>query len=177
VGVTADTAQPATWPIASPTPSITTAPEDSAQLIAQHLGFANTIPDARSASIHDRIERVLRCGAPGFACGARDVALRCRHRFVTEELHQRVHADPGVGELGRVGVPEAVYEGTAHRLGVCSGASERAPHARLDERGRVLAGLGRPTNGIGLATMSSAVYRKSHNTFQVDQHRLIDADS
>jgi hypothetical protein len=37
--------------------------------------------------------------------------------------------------------------------------------------GSLFAGLGRPTNGIGLATMSSAVYRKVHSTFHVDQHR------
>src|ERR1700739_477424 len=123
---------PATFAHCLADPSITMAPEDSAQRIARHLGFANTIPDARSAIPHDRIERILRCGAAGFACGACDVALRCRHRLVTEELHQRVHADPGVGELGRGGVPEAVYQAAAHRRGVCSGASECPPHARLD---------------------------------------------
>jgi hypothetical protein len=96
--------------------------------------LATTANDAGSVITHDRIERVLRCGAAGFACGARDVALRCRHRFVTEELHQRVHADPGVGQLGRVGVPEAVYQGTAHRLGVCSAAAV-APAPERDSSG------------------------------------------
>ena len=37
--------------------------------------------------------------------------------------------------------------------------------------GRVLAILGRPTSGIGLAAISSEVYRKVHSTFHVDQHR------
>ena len=33
------------------------------------------------------------------------------------------------------------------------------------------AALGRTTNGIGLAAISSEVYRNMHSTFQVDQHR------
>jgi hypothetical protein len=37
--------------------------------------------------------------------------------------------------------------------------------------GSVLGSLGQPTNGIGLAAISSEVYRKVHRTFQVDQHR------
>ena len=37
--------------------------------------------------------------------------------------------------------------------------------------GSVFANFGRPTNGIGLAGISSEVYRKVHRTFQVDQHR------
>ena len=36
---------------------------------------------------------------------------------------------------------------------------------------RVSANFGRPTSGIGLAAISSEVYRKVHSTFQVDQHR------
>ena len=33
------------------------------------------------------------------------------------------------------------------------------------------ASLGRPTSNIGLAPINSAVYRKVHNTFQLDQQR------
>ena len=43
--------------------------------------------------------------------------------------------------------------------------------------GSVLAVLGRPISGIGLAPISSAVYRNVHNTFHVDQHRRIVAAS
>ena len=32
----------------------------------------------------DAVERVLRGGGAGFACGAGDIALRCRHRFVAK---------------------------------------------------------------------------------------------
>ena len=41
--------------------------------------------------------------------------------------------------------------------------------------GSVLASLGRPTTGIGLAAIRSAVYGKVHNLFHVDQHRCIEA--
>ena len=57
-----------------------------------------------AAIAHNAVERVLSGGGAGFACGAGDIALRCRHRLVAEQLHQGVHADVGVGQLSGVGV-------------------------------------------------------------------------
>ncbi len=68
-------------------------------------------------------------------------------------------------------------------LARCSRSSLRVSSSRLSVFGArlffgsVLAILGRPTIGIGLAGMSSQVKRKAHNTFQVDQHRWIEAAS
>ena len=56
-------------------------------------------------------------------------------------------------------------------------ASELIPARRAATKpvgsafGKVFASLGRPTNDIGFAGMSCAVYKNVHNTFQVDQHR------
>ena len=77
------------------------------------------------------VERVLRSGCPGLARGRGDIALRGRHRFVTQQFHQRVHADFAVRQFGYVGVAQAVYECSAYRLGAWSGTPEGAPHARL----------------------------------------------
>ncbi|MFH5229411.1 hypothetical protein [Antrihabitans spumae] len=41
--------------------------------------------------------------------------------------------------------------------------------------GNVLSTFGRPTDGIGLAGMTSSLYRWVQSTFHVDQHRRIDA--
>ena len=46
---------------------------------------------------------VLGCGSTVFGPGTIDVTLRGGHRFVTEEVHQGVDADIGVGQLGGVG--------------------------------------------------------------------------
>jgi hypothetical protein len=59
------------------------------------------------------IERVLRCRRTVFGPGTTDVPLRGGHRFVTEQLHQRVDADVGVGQLG--GKRCAVAHGLVHR--------------------------------------------------------------
>ena len=41
--------------------------------------------------------------------------------------------------------------------------------------GRVLGTLGRPMSGMGLESSNSAVNKKVHNEFQVDQHLRIEA--
>ena len=64
----------------------------------------------KAAIAHNAVERVLRGGGAGFACGADDIALRCRHRLVAKQLHQGVHAHLGVGQLSGVGVPQPVHE-------------------------------------------------------------------
>ena len=43
--------------------------------------------------------------------------------------------------------------------------------------GRDLESLGLPTNDIGFAARRPPVYRKVHSTFQVDQHRRMEAAS
>ena len=43
-----------------------------------------------AATAHNAVERVLRGSGAGFACGTDDIALRCRHRLVAKQLHQRV---------------------------------------------------------------------------------------
>ena len=56
----------------------------------------------RSRLLEELIERVLGCRSTVFGPGTTDVALRGGHRFVTEQLHQRVDADVGVGQFGGV---------------------------------------------------------------------------
>lgn len=53
----------------------------------------------------------------------------------------------------------------------CRVASSAVTESVGSAFGSVFANFGRPTNGIGLAGISSEVYRKVHRTFQVDQHR------
>ncbi len=57
----------------------------------------------------------------------------------------------------------------------CGSSSSAANSATTESvgnaLGRVFASLGRPTSNIGLAPINSAVYRKVHNTFQLDQQR------
>ena len=49
-------------------------------------------------------------GGAGIGAGAVDVTLRGDDGLVAEELHQRVDADVGVGELGGEGVAQAMYQ-------------------------------------------------------------------
>ena len=92
------------------------------------------------------VERVSRGGRAGLARGRGDIALRGRHRFVAQELHQRVHAHIGVRELGRVGVPEPVDECAADRLGVLIPRGGRARRTRDWMVPRVIRCPSRPTN-------------------------------
>jgi len=65
--------------------------------------------------------------------------------------------------------------------GRCGSVDTAASRAVTDSGGRDLGSdlgcLGRPIIGIGLAGISSAVNRKVHSTFQVDQQRRIEAAS
>jgi hypothetical protein len=58
------------------------------------------------------VERVLFSGGAGVGAGAIDVSLRGDHGLVAKELHQRVDADIGVGELGGEGMAQAMYQCT-----------------------------------------------------------------
>jgi hypothetical protein len=75
-------------------------------------------------SIKEFIQPVRRGGFPGcVACGGH-VKLRGHHRLVTQQIHQRVDVDVGVGQFGGKGVPKAVHEGAAGSLAVDAGPPE-----------------------------------------------------
>jgi len=92
-----------------------------------------------------------------------------------------VHTDNGrVAARRHSRGARAVFTGDYLREHITHGYAtiEQGADRRLGrERGSVFAALGRPTNGIGLARISSAVYKNSHDTFHVDQQRRIEAGS
>lgn len=127
---------------------------------------------------------------------------------MAKEFHQRAHADVGIAEFGRVGVPQPVDECAADRLGLWCRAVEGPPHARPggaagdrlpvaanrkdlaalriswradrgpgEGSGECLGRLGTLDERYRIGRDESPVYSKSHNTFQLDQQRRIDAGS
>jgi hypothetical protein len=56
-----------------------------------------------SSAFQKTIKLVLRCCGTGLGASGADITLRGHQGLMAEELHQRVHADIGVGELGGEG--------------------------------------------------------------------------
>ena len=63
--------------------------------------------------------------------GGADVALGGRHRFVTQQVHQDVNADIGVGEFGGEGMAKAMEQSTFRAGSVDASLSEGAKDAIL----------------------------------------------
>lgn len=60
---------------------------------------------------------------------------------------------------------------------ICDSLQQRADGGVGSALGSDRASFGRPTNAMGFAVSSSEVNRNVHSTFQVDQHRRIEAVS
>jgi hypothetical protein len=74
--------------------------------------------------VQEIVERVLRGCCAVFGAGADDIALGSGHGFVAKELHERIHADVGVGQLGGIGVSEGMHESSWGALSVGAGELE-----------------------------------------------------
>lgn len=71
------------------------------------------------------------CSTGGFGTMGRYVALRCRHRLMAKELHERIHADIRRRELSGIGVAKTVHQCAGYRKCIWSCMLERALDARL----------------------------------------------
>ena len=63
--------------------------------------------------------------------GGADVALGGGHRFVTQQVHQDINADIGVGQFGGEGMPKTMQQSTFRAGSVDAGLPESAQYAIL----------------------------------------------
>ena len=79
----------------------------------------------------DLVQPALRRSVSGVGARGADIALGGGHRFVTQQVHQDVHADICVGQFGGEGMPKAVQQSTFRAGAVDAGLPEGAQYPIL----------------------------------------------
>ena len=113
-----------------------------------------------------------------FAAYLQDRTVGCLSDVGDVGAHQFIGAQPASRAVRMRARSRSIQSPDRCGSGSTSRADSRAVTASAGNAlGSVLAVLGGPISGIGFAAINSAVYRKVHSTFQVDQQRRMDAAS
>ena len=100
----------------------------------QYSPIGSTVQPYRWVSFgtaDDLVQPALRRSVSGVGARGADIALGGGHRFVTQQVHQDVHADICVGQFGGKGMSKTVQQSTFRAGTVDPGLSESEQDAIL----------------------------------------------